>query len=52
MMQNFLTVKQLAKILNVDPSSLNKWELMKVKPLPEFKNRIMAWIKQNKTIHN
>ncbi len=46
-MKRFLTVKQLAKILDVDPSSIVKWEISKSEPLPEYKLKILNWIKSN-----
>jgi len=46
-MQNFLSIKNLAKELSVDPTSVARWELSKSKPLPEYQSKILNWIKQN-----
>lgn len=44
-MQNFLSIKQLSVELNVDPTSIGKWERMEFKPIPEYKQKILEWIK-------
>jgi len=46
-MKNFLSIPQVAKELNVDPTSINRWELGKSDPLPKLKDIILAWIKSN-----
>lgn len=46
-MQNFLSIPQLAKELSADPTSIARWELSTSEPLPGFKTKILAWIKQN-----
>lgn len=45
-MQTFLSISQLANELNVDPSSINRWEMSKSDPLQKHKDLILAWIKQ------
>ncbi|WP_300463709.1 helix-turn-helix transcriptional regulator [Desulfobacula sp.] len=46
-MQSFLTIPQLADKLKVDPASIGKWERMEAKPIPEYKDRVNAWLKKN-----
>jgi DNA-binding transcriptional regulator YiaG len=46
-MQNFLTIPGLAVELGVDPTSVAKWERMEAKPIPEYMDRVLAWVKQN-----
>ncbi|WP_040011731.1 helix-turn-helix domain-containing protein [Desulfotignum phosphitoxidans] len=46
-MKNFLSIPQVAKEFNVDPTSINRWELGKSDPLPKLKDMILAWIKSD-----
>lgn len=43
-MQQLLSIKELAKQLNVDTSTLQKWETERTEPLPELKKKVLAWI--------
>ncbi|MBF0303211.1 MAG: helix-turn-helix transcriptional regulator [Desulfamplus sp.] len=43
-MQQLLSIKELAKKLNFDTSTLQKWETEQTEPLPELKKKVLAWI--------
>ena len=47
-MQQFLSINQLAYELKVDPTSIGKWERMEAKPIPDYEEKILDWIKQTK----
>ncbi|MBA4368493.1 MAG: MerR family transcriptional regulator [Desulfobacterium sp.] len=42
-MQNFLSIKQMSKILEIDPTTLGRWENDKSKPHSVLKKRILKW---------
>ncbi len=42
-MQNFISIRQLAKELNVNASTIRNWETGKSKPSPDLKERVLKY---------